>query len=666
MEVILHNKYEIITNNKTYVAYNTITNKIFECIKEFKQFATYFAFGNGLGEVTYDDSKMVNHTFSYPSTLEEISCDPTKTMFVRRTVTIGEDEHNGKQFTEIGLTNTNADNPNIFSHVKITDEEGNQVKVVKKSGQIMFIRVTVYLTVDEQSKPLLTAGENLLIKAILGELQSYPTITAARGSNLEDNSKIIYRNVPRNSTQYSCTLKTETLQDSHKLNFEFDLGGGETPEVVIMFNGKPVSRFSLMGDRLNPASSEVLTSQTNATLDLGKYVSSVQSITDGTEVVMGYKLKKYAKEFSDYIANPFDANFTSTSPRFVSKDGDKIAFIADGSVYLYRNLQYSLQQIANSISSTNIKNIIIFEDYVFVVYTSSPYLKLYIIDDNTTYNMPINFEAYENFDTTYDWQDVHIINDDNGNFTLGIVLGEINRNPVIAKAKIVENVFKFISAQYGQTDYIANMFSLYKNPYCSSMIGFVTNNFNSITGQHRIEQCWADGTTELTNEIYAYAMLNNTASLEGKNRAVIAKKTSKPYIWLFYYPNLFRYSISLTEGVQNWISTSLMYLIQKYEGESATYKIYSLTNYNNPEEFIDGIPSEIDQSTITDFEFLADTLLIFTTSGVKAINLKQVYTVAENLPQANTDYTVTTITEDVYGSTESEGVLGKFTVEFSV
>ena len=307
-----------------------------------------------------------------------------------------------------------------------------------------------------------------------------------------------------------------------------------------------------------------------------------------------------------------------------------------------------------------------FENYIFAIYSASPYFCVYKIEDDTAIAITTNMTAYETFDTTYDWQEVQIINDNASNFVIGVVLGKILRNPVIISASMVDNVFVINKAEYGVCDYIVSSFALYKNSFCDSMIGFVTNNYNSTSENYRIEQRYIDGSYEVTNEIPAYYLCNQTISLEGKSRAVIAKTTMAPYIWIYYYPQVYRYSISLTDGVQNWISTNLMYIIQKYNDTQTPYKIYSLNDYNNPEEFVNGFPAEIDASTITDFEFVGDTLIIFTTQKTYAINLKETHMVVENLPQANANYTVEYQTERLIGSLNTEGIMGSFSVEFNI
>ena len=109
-----------------------------------------------------------------------------------------------------------------------------------------------------------------------------------------------------------------------------------------------------------------------------------------------------------------------------------------------------------------------------------------------------------------------------------------------------------------------------------------------------------------------------------------------------------------------------MYIIQKYTDADIPYKIYSLNDYDNPQEFLNGFPSEIDLSTVTDFEFLNDTLLIFTTEKTYALNLKINQTVLENMPQANATYNVSGEKIKLIGTDKTQGIMGSFSVVFSV
>ena len=671
MKIKLHNKYEIIVGDKSYTAYNTITKIIFDAINNFKQYGAYLAVGCGTEELGYNTPELSSHLFNYPLTVEEIQCDPSKgPMYVKRTLNLtGPDYFN---ITEFGLTDLDGTyfNVPVYSHVYIRGEDGSILPIYKSSEVSLFVRVTTYLEVDDQTKTVLTAGDNMLVKAILGELDHKPQISVVRGYNNTPNGTFVHRNKPRNSKKidvYNNRISPEN--GTEQIEYSFDARTGETAEIVLLFDDEPVARLNTLGNGSQIAISLTdITSQDNYTLDIGENIINISEVvsTDGT-VVSDYKVRNYAKDFTDFIADPFEANFTSQCPRWVSSDGDKLAFVADGTVYIYLNKNYALYKINNNISSSNLQKIIMFQNYIFVIYNSSPHFTVYVVDDTLTANqITTNMATYENLETSYDWQDVQIIPTQDSEFMMGIILGAIARRPVVVKAVIENQTFTITQATYGASGYIVNSFALYKNNFCNSMIGFVTNNHNNVQNNYRIEQWYADFTSEVTNEIPAFYLCNGTVVLEGKSRAVIAKMNKSPYIWMYYYPQVYRYSISLIDGVQNWISTNLMYIIQKYENTEIPYKIYSLNDYNNPQEFINGFPSEIDLSTVTDFEFLNDTLLIFTTDTTYALNLKVNQTVLENLPQAGATYNVSATQEQLMGKSKTEGVMGSFTVVFNL
>ena len=93
--------------------------------------------------------------------------------------------------------------------------------------------------------------------------------------------------------------------------------------------------------------------------------------------------------------------------------------------------------------------------------------------------------------------------------------------------------------------------------------------------------------------------------------------------------------------MNDYISTNLNYLIQKIN--DSEYHIYNLIGYDNPEEFIDGLPKEINPVDILDFEFLNDTLLIFQNKKeepIVAYNLNLNKTQIENVTSNNSQYEI--------------------------
>ena len=130
MKIKLHNKYEIIMGDKTYTAYNTITNKIFDAIYNFVNYGSHLAVGAGTEELGYDTSKLSSHIANFPTELEELQCDPSKgVMYAKRVAHVYELPHSF-YMTEFGLTNegTTQLESTVYSHAYVRDEDGNITK----------------------------------------------------------------------------------------------------------------------------------------------------------------------------------------------------------------------------------------------------------------------------------------------------------------------------------------------------------------------------------------------------------------------------------------------------------------------------------------------------------------------------------------------------------
>ena len=95
--------------------------------------------------------------------------------------------------------------------------------------------------------------------------------------------------------------------------------------------------------------------------------SSIKNLSTNLEETNVYA-GKYANDFGDRITLPFHNIFDSTTPRFLSKDGDKIFFVIEDTIYGYINNEYQITQIkTGNITIQNIFKIISFEDNVFVI-----------------------------------------------------------------------------------------------------------------------------------------------------------------------------------------------------------------------------------------------------------------------------------------------------------
>ena len=165
----------------------------------------------------------------------------------------------------------------------------------------------------------------------------------------------------------------------------------------------------------------------------------------------------------------------------------------------------------------------------------------------------------------------------------------------------------------------------------------------------------------------AYLLTYGTKEIYTKNRAIIVEKTTEPYLWIYFYPQVYRYNLSILGSEEDdFISTNLLYLIQKYNNSS--YKIYNLVGYVTPTEFTNGFPNEVDQSKILGFEFLNDSLLIFmndSTEPIIAYNFKETSMLIENVSNNEDQYEIVVNKYNLLGS-NNEGVIAKLAVNISI
>ena len=179
---------------------------------------------------------------------------------------------------------------------------------------------------------------------------------------------------------------------------------------------------------------------------------------------------------------------------------------------------------------------------------------------------------------------------------------------------------------------------------------------------HNLDKTTSDG-YNVTAYYYTYA----TTNICVKTRAVVVEKSLNPNLWLYYYPQIYRFNLSqLGEAEKNYISTNLLYLIQKLP--DSTYRAYNLVGYDTPELFSNGIPTEIDQSKILSVEFLIDTVLFFMddpNEPIVAYNLNLVGTCLENVTSKKQSYEVIYTKLETLGGI-STGVTAKFAANITL
>lgn len=676
MRVKLHNKYEITIGDETKTFYNTLTKSVFTKIKALQPYNGYFAFGTGTQTPTFSDANLASYVASYATTTEEVQADIKKgDMFVKKVKVFGENEANGLTFSEIGLTDSNESNPTIYNHIVLTDENDDPITITKPAGEEMVVRLTIFLDVESSSTANLIAGNNKLVKAILGEdCLTNKNFVITKGTNEQPNEPI-YRDALASYTSYTYDSLIYNLTDDEGFSNELtiDFGTGELKEALVLLDGEPVIRFNCMGVRPAISTTEEFDKNINNTITIGKDVQSVLSVTDSDDAsIENYVTNSYAEMLSDKVVNPFSYPFDNQTTRYVSKNGEYIAFILNSTFYLYKNDNLLLKQIetdAIDLSELDFDKLIIVDDYLFFVGNTSPYVSAFVVMSGKCFEVSIT--SGNGFSGSLD-------------FDLNQLEVTITKANSVRIAGINSQTYGicYIGSFNGKTNIEINsmlttshynfkkVVCLYKNSFTDSVVYYLSDSVNGSQDVYYIESVTKDGTLSTNNSHgVAYDFFVNSSSVHSCGRVIYSVKTNNngsSLLNAYYYPEERRYNIPYTNETDIWVSPDFNYCVKKFS--STNYKIYNLIGFSNPNEFSVGFGS-LDQSTFLDFQFLKDTLLIFTSDEnepIVAKNLGAYCAVIEGLDDDSSETMVVNYLKyNVLGSLHNENVEGKLTLTIS-
>ena len=664
MKFLFHNKIELKYKNKNYLFFNTMLNSVFDKLKNLEAFNKYASVGSGEPSTNQTEYHLTSYLKTYELETEILQNDISNgNLFIKQSVIIDDANLNDKYIKEIGLSN-NEDNPIIYNYFSLISEElPNGIK--KENGEAIVFSIYIYLTIIEDSSIMLTSGNNKFINFLLG-LGLDDNIYVVKGNNTTPNKRI-FREEPTSSEKYLTSL-TISESDGLNLNFSADLGSGEINELVFLVGNSPFARVNLQEYKTLTTTTQTYTPKTHYVVDLGENVNSYSSIKnlstnlEETNVYAG----KYANDFGDKITLPFHNIFDSTTPRFLSKDGDKIFFVIEDTIYGYINNEYQITQIkTGNITIQNIFKIISFEDNVFVITKTEPYIYSYKITNNELVLTELDLTNFEKFDSLDKIFNADITLGKNEVFMLGLILEPEHYGYTLYFTYDQENN-KFIYDSYLVSEYLFSyILAMYKNNFSDGQMIYLREGEHSVAC--RIVYHYSDKTLYDVFTNYALILTKNTKEIYTKNRAIIVEKTTEPYLWIYFYPQIYQYNLSILGSEEDdYISTNLIYLIQKYN--NSTYKIYNLVGYVTPTEFTNGFPSVIDKTKILGFEFLKDTLLIFMDNKDEPIvgyNLKETSMLIENVSVNTDQYEIVVNKYDLLGS-NNEGVIANLAIKISI
>ncbi|MBR2909751.1 MAG: hypothetical protein IKC11_05360 [Clostridia bacterium] len=665
MNINLHNKFEITLRNKTYTAYNTLLNSVYDKITNLSQYTSHIAIGTGTKKLTQEEHKLGNYLRTFTAETEEIQADISKgTLYIVKTTTIPEDDNSIFSFSELGLTDCGDFSPTIFNHVLLTDSNGEPVSITRNPGDLMQIKVTIYLELTQNSLGLFTIGENPLIKQILGEDLKLEdnSLYAIRGDNLTENIQTA-RTTPDLSQAIKCNTSYTQNQTTYDILFSAELGEGTTEEILICYANTVCMRINTLETNA-PTQETLLITPTNKVLEVGENIKEINSVTDDIDQtqIENFKTVKYAKKITDKITNLFDLPFTYNSTKFVSKDGNLIAFIKDSTVHLYKYKDYSFEKVKTNILAENTIKLVMFEDIIVQFLTTSPHIKIYKIVDGATIEKNVDLTFYNASSYSYDWLDVDANLMLSGTIKIGAILNNADYTPIVinltpsGEDKYIDSIVR------PQLTSAKKIYTIYKNNYGEPALGFLTDTYAG--GTYYFQEEFYDQSSYLkdSNEIQ-YNLLAGTSKLLTSGKTILAQKESSPYLYVYYYPDYNSAPTNISQGVDHFVSCDGNYIIIK--NELNEFKIYNLHQEGVFIPFEKGFPEDEVFLNIKDCIFVGNLVLILTETEIYAYALKTSNTRIEALPSYDKNYSVSYNKYNLLGNKKLEGVKIELKLSFN-
>lgn len=672
MKLNYHNKIEINTKKNHYVFYNNMLDSVYEKIANLESFFDKLAIGTG-----FYDENLRNYKLGNFSKLINLNTKTTQfnleenNIFIEKFALVNFDSVGSEYITEAGITSNLDDknNPTIYNYFSlINDEFPNGIKV--ENGEDVSITVTIYLSPESTQTTKFTKGENKFIEFLLGNGIKNKKVYAARGLDLSDNVFISHSNLYQGGLfecEFSFDKNSELL-----LSFSADLSSGETNEIVFLIDDSVFARINTKDFAKPYETTTAFSPKTNYVLDLGSGVISYSNIVNNDTGIIESDIypRKYGSKFMSKISLPFNNVFDNSTMRFLSKEGDRIIFYKDGSIFIYKVSDYKLQLITSSnLQIQNVYKIICFDNYLFVLTKGGEYAAYFYRFVNnklsaTAANLDIlGSDAYNYFNN---FIDADIVSAKDGTIMFGFYSKTDSSTIAYTLYLSFTNSMFVLNDFVYTTNYnFSHILAFHKNNFCDAEIMYLQSGETSSTCRRVVH-----GKDKRVTDVYttlAYYFTKNTTSIATKSRAIVIEKNDTPNFWLYYYPQIYRFELSeFSSAVKNYISTNLLYLIQKLP--DSQYKIYNLVGYNKPTEFIDGLPTEINQNKILTIEFLEGIVLFFVDDEAEPIiaySINEDSVCIENVSSNESTYSVT-LTKNFPLGSNNEGVVATFSANVKI
>lgn len=667
MKFKLHNKFEITINNKTITAFNTLLHGVYEKIANLEPYNSRIAIGNGTEEISYSSSKLSNFVNSFAATTEDICADPTKdTLYVKKLVSFDENDTSTFSFCELGLCYSDEQNPDIYNHVLLKDSNGDVVTITKNAGDVLQIKVTVFLELETESEVGFYAGENTFLKQLLGEDLgiSDKNIYAVRGEFLAENNTQIKRPVPVITDKTTkCTINfSEDENGEITINIVGQMGHKATEEIVLVYANQIIFRLNTRS-LLSPTSSTfTFTTNADSILEIGTNIQSIQSIISGnTDITNDVVLSKYGTKITDKDTSVFDQTFTSENKRIVSLDGQKIAFVKNSETFLYECKNGGLSRIYGTLPATFL-NMTIASNKVICVLNENPYIRIFEIANGQLQEQQVSLSNFSLTSFSYSWKMAQSVISDSGKIMVGIIENNTASTPFVLKfTKNTSGVYVDELTRLG-LDNADTVFAIYNSKFTTNKLIFVSSNYNNMS-TYLMEKIDDAGNAFVSTSVHAFAILNNLQKVQTGGRMILCLKTEGNDCEILYNDSYDKITSDITLQGKYYLSYDGDYIIQVKDGANKLFNSHhkdALTSFENDDENL------IDFSTAIDFEFVGDKILVFTNNQscpLYSVQIKKNNTRIDNYTSENAKITFKKY--NLIGEAENQGVQIKLSLLFN-
>lgn len=657
MKIKYHNKLEIEVGDKTYVSYNKVLKTLYKKIASLEPYTTYFALGTGHVEVDDDYTKLYNYTMQLDAVTTEISCNPENGVYyVKKVATIDSNDLSTFTFSEIGLTSNTQFNPDVYNQILIKDENGEIVDVVRNAGESLTIKLTMFLELDLDETSFLTYGDNNLIKLLLGEELPDKTIYAVRGVNETENIGM-KRQFPTITDKYQATLLVSELENGDaELLISAKLGEGATREIIFIIDNQVVARTNVMHVREKLSINSNYTTNKLGSVLIDEYVNEISSVTDesGNEIT-DYNEFNVSKNLSDEITVNELSEFDNNTQRFVSIDGDKIAFLNENKLSIFKADNYNLNIVhSNAILVAGIYNVCMVSDYIVVFKNISPYIELYKISNNVCEKQNLFKTNYDESIYSYDFSDIKVVELNSGEIVIGAILNSSSVGIAI-KIRQDEDGYNVVSINQSSLTKVNKILACEKTFNNDAKIIFLSSlNDDPITPYAM--QIYSSEFSDIGNYSVAETLMNaNNITAHGD--FIVEHISNEPFIRSYDTVNFDR--VSFMDGVQlknAVISHDMKYILTT--DDVGVQTMYLCLQQEELQVIDINMLSKIGTGKVLDVIILNNMIIVFTnetSDSIKTILFDKKYKALGNL-NSNTNYIVQYKKYDLLGSHEYEGV----------